>query len=69
MKLGLLLSAIFWGLLGTYLTGCAGIEAVSKFGLYAVDDRHELQETKSRAKPLICMWRTCDSNGNIIQGS
>lgn len=50
------------------MSACAGIEAGGKFGLYAVDDRREVQETRSKARPLVCLWKKCDEYGNI-QGS
>lgn len=39
-----------------FSTGCAGVELGGKMGLYAVDQREETQVTKSRAKPLKCLW-------------
>lgn len=68
MRIGMLISAVIWiGILS--LCSCAGVEIGGKMGIYGVDDRHEVQDTTSRAKPLICMWKQCDNNGNIIQGS
>lgn len=45
-----------WLLSLGFLTGCAGLEMGGKFGVYAVDDRQEVQTTRSRARPLRCLW-------------
>lgn len=68
MKIGIVISIMFWAMLGVLLTGCAGIEAGGKFGLYAVEDRHEVQETNSKAKPFKCLFIPCTQNQEY-QGS
>lgn len=37
-------------------TGCAGVELGGKVGLYAVDEREEVQTTRSKRRPLRCLW-------------
>ena len=37
-------------------TGCAGLEVGGKVGLYAVDEREEVQTTRSKRRPLRCLW-------------
>lgn len=61
MRMGTLISLPLWILIGLYSSGCAGVELGGKMGLYAVEDRQETQVTKSRARPLKCMWSDCGS--------
>lgn len=68
MKMGLVVSIIFWAAVGAYLSGCAGVEAGGKFGLYAVDQRREVQETSSKARPFKCLFIQCPQNAEY-QGS
>lgn len=59
MRAGIALSVLLWGVAGYLamsLTGCAGLEIGGKAGIYAVDDRQETQVTRSRAKPMKCLW-------------
>jgi hypothetical protein len=48
------ISALLW--VSTVSAGCAGVELGGKAGFYAVDQREEVQTTKSRSKPLKCLW-------------
>jgi hypothetical protein len=49
-------AGLCWLLSALVFSGCAGLEVGGKFGVYAVDDRQETQVTKSRARPLRCLW-------------
>ena len=48
------ISTLLW--VATVTAGCAGVELGGKMGIYAVDQREEVQTTKSRSKPLKCLW-------------
>jgi hypothetical protein len=50
-----------------WCTGCSGIELGGKVGLYAVDERHEVQDTRSKSMPLKCRFVQC-TNAEL-QGS
>lgn len=63
MKTGMLLSGLIWLGLASVLSGCSGLELGGKLGLYAVDERREVQETASKHLPLKCRFVNCAGEG------
>ena len=50
-------ASLSWLLALAFLnTGCAGLEVGGKLGVYAVDEREEVQTTRSKRRPLRCLW-------------
>jgi len=71
MKIGLIASVLFWvGVIAmtTLSTGCSGMEIGGKLGVYAVDERSEIQRTQSKSMPLKCRFVSCDNNGGTSNG-
>lgn len=60
MKVGFILSAVFWALIVHLTSGCAGVEAFSSVGIRRIDEHHARQYTRaSQTKPLKCWFVTC----------
>jgi CRISPR/Cas system CMR-associated protein Cmr3 (group 5 of RAMP superfamily) len=54
------IAATLVGIVAILASGCAGMEVGGKVGIYKVDDREEIQTTKSKSKALKCYFVTCD---------
>jgi hypothetical protein len=63
MKAGIIVSSVLWLGIAVLTTGCSGIELGGKVGLYAVDERREVQETASKSMPLKCRFVNCAGEG------
>ncbi len=59
MRIGLTVSVLLCSLVMMVTSGCSGIELGGKLGVYAVDERKEVQETASKSMPLKCRFVNC----------
>lgn len=58
-----LIDAVFvigLGIIGSYLSGCSGVELGGKLGLYEVTQRDEQVSSKTRQIPFRCRFVNCN---------